>query len=61
MIPQVCIHGYWLTQCATCDKREGECDFGSCTEPAAMTVLYDGYERRPMCADHAAHWPTVTA
>lgn len=43
-----CNHGYWPHDCALCLKRPGECDYGSCTEPATERVGV-----RPMCARHA--------
>lgn len=45
----ICAHGYWLSDCALCLKRRGECDYGSCTEAAVGRV---GVEQRPMCARH---------
>jgi hypothetical protein len=50
------LHG--VKGCATCNKVEGDCDFGSCCAPATMTVTAirrDGSvaEVRPACGDHA--------
>jgi hypothetical protein len=54
----VCDHGYWLHDCALCEKRPGECDFGSCTEQAVTRLETTNargvvVERRAMCARHA--------
>lgn len=56
----LCNHGYFLHDCALCVKRPGECDFGSCEQPATCRV-----ETRPMCDRHAgrgfdrATWETI--
>jgi hypothetical protein len=53
-----CNHGLFLADCALCLKLPGECDYGSCTEPATGTVEYVDVktgrvlERRPMCTRH---------
>ena len=63
MKPEICLHGFFLEQCAICHKEPGQCDYGSCEE---MTVGYhdvrrengDLVQRRPMCGKHlhiAAH------
>lgn len=54
-----CNHGYFTADCALCQKNPGECDYGSCVEPATTrTELYNGRGRlveiRPMCARHGA-------
>lgn len=54
---KICDHGYFLHDCALCQKDAGECDYGSCTEPATERVETVAHgrvcERRPMCAHHA--------
>jgi hypothetical protein len=53
---EICDHGYYLSHCALCLKRPGECDYGSCTEPATTSVETRAhgrtFERRPMCERH---------
>jgi hypothetical protein len=58
-----CDHGYFLHDCALCVKRAGECDYGSCVEPAATSVpTFNArgivVEHRAMCAHHYTY-PTV--
>lgn len=48
----LCNHGYFLHDCAICEKRPGECDFGSC-QRRATTLVVAGLQKRPMCAGHA--------
>lgn len=47
-----CDHGYWLHDCAICEKRAGECDYGSCVQPATTSIVTK-HEIRPMCSRHA--------
>ena len=37
--------------CSSCNKAEGECDYGSCQAPAVRVVM-NGTEPRPACARH---------
>jgi hypothetical protein len=57
MSATTCDHGYWLTDCAMCAKLPGECDYGSCQEPATTNVPTIAHgrvcEHRPMCERHA--------
>ncbi len=55
-MPEVCNHGYWLHDCGLCLKRDGECDYGSCTEPVTTLVVEDHGGRRPMCVRHALRY-----
>jgi len=59
MTTLTCDHGYFKTDCALCEKRPGECDYGSCTEKTTTSVATLNargveLERRPMCAKHGA-------
>jgi len=55
-----CNHGYWLTDCALCVKREHECDYGSCTAEAAILVL-GAREGRRACLAHVERVTWATA
>lgn len=52
-----CDHGFWLADCALCAKLPGECDYGSCEEPATTSVATIAHGRaaklRPMCSRHS--------
>jgi hypothetical protein len=47
--------------CRVCCRHDGDCDYGSCVEPAVTLVDCCGYgrvvERRPACAKHACNLP----
>lgn len=48
-----CNHGFFLHDCALCEKRPGECDYGSCTEPATVRLVVPK-DPRALCEHHAA-------
>ncbi len=58
MTVQTCNHGYWLADCATCEKELGQCDFGSCQEPSEWYTL-DKRDRRGFCPAHIGGKPIV--
>lgn len=60
---RVCPHGFYnhaaahhINQCAICRHDEGQCDYGTCQEPATTTVETIAHRRiiehRPMCRRH---------
>lgn len=56
MSATVCNHGFWLSDCVLCEKREGECDYGDCTEQATARTVYISLgrvtEARLVCEAH---------
>lgn len=52
----LCNHGYFLADCAICEKRDGECDYGSCEADASGRVVFIRLNRvvdsRPCCNAH---------
>lgn len=61
----ICMHGFRETDCLTCHKEPGECDYGGCCAPAVVVVsMYQGrrlVEVRPACARHAKRSPMGVA
>lgn len=55
-----CNHGHRLEECAMCEKRAGECDYGSCTRPA-VEVIRGAHEARATCPRHRDHVARFTA
>lgn len=53
---KLCMHGYVLTDCLTCHKEPGQCDWGACesrnVQPYKRTVDGRHVETRSLCGDH---------
>jgi hypothetical protein len=54
----LCNHGYFVHDCAICEKRADECDYGSCAAKA-VAVAQGTRESRRSCLRHAEHVATT--